>query len=76
MLKATVLALLAAAEANAAFTLRKTYDSSNFLDAFNFRDVRGFQQRRLQATLLTRYSAPISKVLAMRVTRLVALSTT
>jgi hypothetical protein len=56
--------------------LRKTYDSSNFLDAFNFRDVRGFQQTTLQATLLTRYSVPISKVLAMRVTRLVALSTT
>ncbi|KAK6700910.1 hypothetical protein SNK04_010846 [Fusarium graminearum] len=35
------LALLIAAEAThgqAAFTLRKTYDSSNFLDSFNFRD--------------------------------------
>lgn len=41
MLRNTVLALLVAAEASqAAFTLRKTYDSSNFLDSFNFRDVR------------------------------------
>ncbi|EGU85543.1 hypothetical protein FOXB_03945 [Fusarium oxysporum f. sp. conglutinans Fo5176] len=41
MLRNTVLALLIAAEAThgqAAFTLRKTYDSSNFLDSFNFRD--------------------------------------
>ena len=76
MLKTTVLALLAAAEANAAFTLRKTYDSSNFLDAFNFRDVRDFQHTTLQVALLTRYSAPTSRVLATRVTQLVALSTT
>ncbi|CAF3536646.1 unnamed protein product [Fusarium graminearum] len=41
VLRNTVLALLIAAEAThgqAAFTLRKTYDSSNFLDSFNFRD--------------------------------------
>ncbi|SPJ88722.1 related to mixed-linked glucanase precursor MLG1 [Fusarium torulosum] len=41
MLRNTVLTLLIAAEAThgqAAFTLRKTYDSSNFLDSFNFRD--------------------------------------
>ncbi|KAM0372817.1 hypothetical protein ACHAPY_009421 [Fusarium culmorum] len=41
MFRNTVLALLVAAGATqgqAAFTLKKTYDSSNFLDSFNFRD--------------------------------------
>jgi hypothetical protein len=49
MLRNTVLALLIAAEAThgqAAFTLRKTYDSSNFLDSFNFRDVRRISEKQ------------------------------
>jgi hypothetical protein len=42
MIRNTILALLVTAEATRgqAFSLKKTYDSGNFLDSFDFRDVR------------------------------------